>query len=765
MTRMRASFRILACLAAVVLAGLGCPPPPPPQDNDQLTVPTPDLDINDAEPNDDAATAQSAALAGHDAIRIIGSIGVEYDIDVYELGSLSAGDRIAVYVNTTQAEVEPAVVIFDTDPDRTIGTLMAANETGPRQIGEFTLAIDTVSHHDGELTFLAVSALWGAAKSTGAYDLIVGIERGGTVLQPQSQTLLIDFDGGSTTTAAGEMLTAAAFDAADIDSSYVGQTEAVKDAILATIRENFMDYPVELLNTDDDAPPADRPFSTVFVGRITDAVLIAGAEGLGISPLGTDAYNQDPDDDAIVFVGSFGPEPFGIGRALTVEELGVAIGNVASHEAGHLLGLQHSFDPVGLMNTFDAPRTLLIDQRFKRSLIHFTVFDPMGNLLTQDADLLLAETVGRIDRTPDAAYTVGDTPFTVVTGDWDGDGDIDLAVANRLSDDLSILFNNGNAEFTEATNVPVGAGPIFLVTLDADGDDDLDFMTANPAVHTLTLLLNDGAGAFTPTSTYTAGTSPASLATGDFDRDGDTDVVAANFSSNDVTILFNDGDGDFLTAATHTVGENPAGVAADDLDGDGDTDLAVANFNTNDLSILINTGVGTFAEAVQINAGGLPGGLVAADLDLDGHADLAVANRLASVSTAQFIADVSVFINEGDGSFATPVGFYVGAAAESVTAADFDGDGDLDLAAASSGDVNVPQDTGSVSALLNNGDATFARNVVYRAGDNPAWITAADLDADGDSDLIVTNLGSGSVSVFLNHGDGTFGISSHASGQ
>jgi hypothetical protein len=739
----------------IVLPLLGCLPTD--NDNGQNDNPfVPDLEIQEAEPNNHPTTAQATGLANVNNVRVNGSIADAEDIDVYELGPLSAGDRLTVDLDASVDELDASVVLFDTDSDKNIGTLFAANDDGYRDPSGIDPYLDEVIRHSSQHYHLAIEALHGTLLEAGAYEVKIVVERGKAVPQPQRQTILIDFDGGSSTASSGQAITVASFDASSIDINYQGQTQTIKNAIIATVKENFAGFGADILNTDEDVPPADGSYSTVFIGQVGPDNIIDESEGLGMALYGTDSYNKNNTDNAVVFPASFGLSALGI---LTSSQLGLAIGNVASHEAGHLLGLNHVLDPSSLMNTFDSPQTLLLDQRFKRSTIHLAIFDSMSLFLTQDAGLLLAETIGYTYRTADSILQTGDTPFTVIPGDLDRDNDNDLAVANRYSDDVSILINHGNATFARADNVNIGAGSTDVIAFDADGDGDWDLLTANPPAQTMTRLVNNGVGGFVAHGTYVSGGDrPISLATADFDNDSDPDVVVVNYYSNSVSVLSNDGGGNLQTSATYSVGEWPLGVTAANLNGDSGWDLIVTNFLSNDISLLLNNGDGTFADAVQTTAGSKPTICTAADLDGDGDNDLAVANYAPTIFKVQYISNVSVLINQGDGSFESPVDYFVGSSAEWITSADLDGDGDIDLAVASSGDLSVPQDTGNLSVLMNKGDGTFAQNVAYQTQITPGCVAAADLDADNDLDLVVANRDSDSLSVYLNNGSGSFGV-------
>jgi hypothetical protein len=168
------------------------------------------------------------------------------------------------------------------------------------------------------------------------------------------------------------------------------------------------------------------------------------------------------------------------------------------------------------------------------------------------------------------------------------------------------------------------------------------------------------------------------------------------------------------------------------LDGDGDSDLVGTSGDRNTLSVFLNDGDGTFAPSIDY-AVDTPLGGSSADLDGDGDNDLAVTNSQGGT--------VSVLLNHGDGTFAPKVDYATAPKPVGVSIADLDGDGYNDLA------VSCPSDH-SVSVLLNHGDGTFADKVDYAAGPNLRSVSSADLDGDGDPDLDVPNQISGTVSAF-----------------
>jgi hypothetical protein len=395
-----------------------------------------------------------------------------------------------------------------------------------------------------------------------------------------------------------------------------------------------------------------------------------------------------------------------------------------------------------------------------------------------------------------AFYGVGAFPSALVAGDFNGDGLLDLATANQNSSDVSILLGRGDGTFREdrdghgaAIRPAAGNNPFSLTTGDFDGDGHLDLATANGS-QDVSVLLGHGDGTFTTETRFVGGGQPSTLLAGTFDGTGHVSLVTANLGSHDVSVLIGGGDGTFLTPVKFTAGSPPAAVVADDLRGVGITDLVTADPNTDEVSVLLGLGDGTFRPAVRYKAGKAPVAVAVGDFNGDGRPDLAVANSGSD--------DVSVLLGLGDGTFAAPVDYAAGAAPASLVACQLAPGGPLDLVVANSGsdDVSVllglgdgtfreglrypvghdpvalvagqftaagPTDlavanagSDDVSVLLGDGDGTFTHAADYKVGTAPSALVAGQFTATGHLDLAVANRGSDDVSVLLGLGDGTF---------
>ena len=190
-------------------------------------------------------------------------------------------------------------------------------------------------------------------------------------------------------------------------------------------------------------------------------------------------------------------------------------------------------------------------------------------------------------------------PVSVGVGDFNRDGIPDIAVANDaigtgVPGSVTILLGNGDGTFRSEPESPVtGDTPASITVADFNGDGILDLAVANLYVDTnqpgtVTVLLGNGDGTFTPTAVSPAtGFLPYSVAVGDFNGDGKADLVTANAGSNTATVLLGNGDGTFAAALSPTAGKDPLFAAVGDFNGDGLTDLAAANNSASSLTVLL----------------------------------------------------------------------------------------------------------------------------------------------------------------------------------
>jgi hypothetical protein len=350
----------------------------------------------------------------------------------------------------------------------------------------------------------------------------------------------------------------------------------------------------------------------------------------------------------------------------------------------------------------------------------------------------------------------------------------------RVSERSTSHPQSAGLNFAPVVTYPSGGyRAISGAVADVNGDGKLDFVVAN-AGGSVSILLGNGDGTFRTPATYsTGGNLPDYLVIADVNGDGRLDLVVANecgssalCTSGTVGVLLGNGDGTFQAAVTYDSGGYAAQfVAVADVNGDGKPDVLVANgcFSSSDctygtVGVLLGSGDGTFQTAVTYNSGGIGIRSVAVgDVNGDDKPDLVVTNECANGDCTY--GTVGVLLGNGDGTFQIPVLYSSGGNETSlVTIADVNADGNPDLLVTNGCFSSSDCTYGTVGVLAGNGDGTFQTAVTYASGDQDTWsIALADVNGDGMPDIVVTNVCAtdsncayGTVSVLLGNGDGTF---------
>ncbi len=345
---------------------------------------------------------------------------------------------------------------------------------------------------------------------------------------------------------------------------------------------------------------------------------------------------------------------------------------------------------------------------------------------------------------PARGYIAGESPVAVVAGDLNGDGVLDLTIADFGRDSVNVLLGQSDGTFVGAQSYAVGLDQSYLRLATAVGDFNGDGIAdlAIAGAGGVSILLGQSDGTFGTPQVY-AVDSPSSVAVGDFNGDGAPDLVVANFGAGAVSILLGRGDGTFGAPRTYVAGTAANSVAVGDFNGDGVPDLAVADGGISGaVDILLGRGDGTFAAPQTIAAGYDPTSVTVRDFNGDGFADLAVVNPGVAVR---------IFLGRGDGSFAPPQTYAAGLYPQSLAVGDFNGDGVPDLAVVNTSTFDP---SGTIGILMGRGDGTFAAPQTY-AANYPSSLAVGDFNGDGISDLAVPNYAADTVSVLLGRGDGT----------
>ena len=418
---------------------------------------------------------------------------------------------------------------------------------------------------------------------------------------------------------------------------------------------------------------------------------------------------------------------------------------------------------------------------------------------------------------------MGPGAFSVATGDFNGDGIVDLVSANQGNNTVSVVLGNAVGGFNAAVGYATGPTPSAIITGDFNNDGILDLAVTdancsvqgyNPSIvcdaGSVSILLGNGDGTFQPHADYALGKGSFGIAAGDFNGDGKLDLAIVN-NDNTVSVLIGQGDGTFQPQVVYNV-PGAVGLVIGDFNNDHKLDIVVAAGSSP--STLLGNGDGTFqAPLTQTAITQAPitsvagqtfqssSDLAVADFNLDGKLDVyengslflgngdgtfvlhAIYTPAASAVAVDLNGDgkpdlvlglgdkVAILLGNGDGSFQTEVDYAAFASEVSVT--DVNGDGKLDLVGGELASGCTPPicftsstSPGSISILLGVGDGTFVGETNYPLqGDQPAGqVVSADFNGDGEPDfaapaILTLNPTSEALDVFLGNGNGTFQLS------
>ena len=328
------------------------------------------------------------------------------------------------------------------------------------------------------------------------------------------------------------------------------------------------------------------------------------------------------------------------------------------------------------------------------------------------------------------------TPAALVIGDFNGDGSLDMAVANGVSNTITILLGRGDGTFNSGVTVVTANQPSSLVTTDVNGDGNLDLVAADGANSTIQVLLGDGAGNFVAGPPVIPTTNPYSITAADLNGDGHMDLVVAGRVVNTISVFLGNGDGTFSETSTPVVTlAGPVGAIVSDFNGDGKPDVAIINNTGGSIIVLLGNGDGTFkTKGLSLSVAGAPVALAAADFTRDGKIDLAVITQSNN--------SVAIYPGKGDGTFSTGTSYPVGTGANSLAVGDLNGDGVLDVAVAN-GSGNT------VSVLLGVSGGTFQPKIDLVSDSSPKSIVIGDFNKNGKLDLAVIKSQGNTASVFL----------------
>jgi Flp pilus assembly secretin CpaC len=287
------------------------------------------------------------------------------------------------------------------------------------------------------------------------------------------------------------------------------------------------------------------------------------------------------------------------------------------------------------------------------------VTDPVTNTV----EVLLSNGDDTFKQATGSPITVGQQPSAIVTGDFNSDGNVDFVVTNFADNTFSLFLGNGDGTFKQAPGSPFAlpsavTGPLAMTAVDFNSDGNLDLAIVNQTTNNVTILLGNGNATFTqatgtpPTgSPIAVGRSPVAIATGDLNNDSHPDLVVVNQADNSVSVLLGNGDGTFTAAPNSPLGtgQAPTAVAISDFNADGNPDIAVTDPQTDSVSVFLGVGQALFAPAFELPVGSNPTAILSGALSGASLPDVAITDD-PSGATGQvtvILSPASLFSNAG----------------------------------------------------------------------------------------------------------------------
>ena len=392
-------------------------------------------------------------------------------------------------------------------------------------------------------------------------------------------------------------------------------------------------------------------------------------------------------------------------------------------------------------------------------------------------------------------------PYSIVSGDFNNDTFLDIAVANYATNSIGILLGNGNGTFIDQKLFSLGSSrPVFVTIGNVNNDNQIDLIIANDGTNSIGILLGNGDGSFQGPRIYSTGydSMPSSLAVGDFNKDNQQDIAVANYGTSNIGILLGSGNGSFADQIIYTTifNSHPPSVTVGDINNDTHLDIIVANYGTSCIGIFLNRGNGSFSPQTTYSTGlgSLPQFITLGYFDENRYADIVVVDSEND--------RIHIFPGYGNGTFSkiTTYDTISGSRPFSVAVSDFDNDNQSDIVAANYGtnnililngysikpttrQINYQDKSGSgattvavgdfnndhipdivfnaiysIVTIIGVGNGTFDKLTTYPAGiqSTPQYICVGDLNNDNRTDIIGSNPDTDTMSIFLGYGDGTF---------
>jgi hypothetical protein len=370
-----------------------------------------------------------------------------------------------------------------------------------------------------------------------------------------------------------------------------------------------------------------------------------------------------------------------------------------------------------------------------------------GNISSSENIYVVADTI-RIQ--------VGNNPGSVEIADFNNDNVADLAVTSETDSSVTILLGNGKGDFARAANSPFFAGSIpndiVIGDFNKDGNPDLAF--PNHERKYITVSLGDGKGNFNEAKNSPFATEGIphvhGIAAGDFNNDGWLDLATDSWGNDQVEVLFGDRSVSFgKQREFFKVGTRPyQRLRAADLNGDGIADIVTTNAESNNATVLLADGKGGFKQPAgsPFPCGDNPFGVAIGDVNEDNKPDLAIINSPSSMAEGKGKDGLTVLLNDGSGEFTTLQGspFHAGKNPNRVATGDINNDGISDI-------VTSDFEGNKIYVFTMSKVNSSVTGKAIATGQHPKGIAIADLNGDGKGDIVVCNNADNNITIILRY--------------
>jgi len=352
-------------------------------------------------------------------------------------------------------------------------------------------------------------------------------------------------------------------------------------------------------------------------------------------------------------------------------------------------------------------------------------------------------------------------PSLMTAGNFNQDGNLDLAVNLSGFDNFAILTGDGQGGFTLKSHVATDTLPRSVVSGDVNGDGKLDIIAVSAWGYNIKVFLGDGLGGFHFSNVMNGDGEPAVVRLADLDKDGNLDILADGPEEGVLLIYFGRGGGAFTNSPLKLEGyPNLIQINTGDFNKDGNLDLAITYFEDKEvdgthLQIFLGDGARNFTVGQNVVINSQCNNMEVTDLNRDGNLDLVLAGAISENDTGLFI---SSYLGDGAGNFTVQqvIDLGEGAIRGEISLADFNEDGNLDVTYPLSSDGTRGDFSTDLLIYLGDGAGNFTKGQTVTVGKEPASTWTADFNKDGHTDIACSNRTDGTLSILLGNGNGTF---------